>query len=239
MWSYRWARMRYNLNKRKRMDLSLIPKFPRGTFVNFVGRRDLQPMEVLGTEVNMHGNRIVNCHFLGDEWHFLEDELRTIDGMGKRLVHAPPHGRVDVRQDARMDGRAHSPVHADPVRWHRHYARLVGPLPYCDPGRVLVLHLAELQRADGMKITIEHHGRKYTAEVEEDISLSDFYDTLRTVVRCVWSEEQTAEIFNEERTAEGGPIHGVPDDYLLSGFGQPQAVQDAEGTEGRRKAKRT
>lgn len=90
-----------------------------------------------------------------------------------------------------------------------------------------------------MTITIEHHGEKYSAEITDECSIAEFYPALRAAVRCVWSEEQTAEIFNEERTAEGGPIHGVPDDYLLSGFGQPKAVQDAEGAKGRRKAKRT
>lgn len=77
MWSYRWARMRYNLKKRKRMDLSLIPKFQRGTFVNFVGRYDTLPMEVLGTKDN-GGDRIVSCYIRGTEWQFLESDLRTL-----------------------------------------------------------------------------------------------------------------------------------------------------------------
>lgn len=48
-----------------------------------------------------------------------------------------------------------------------------------------------------MKITIEHYDRKYSVELPEDCDIMEFYEAYRAVCRCVWLEEQTAEIFNE------------------------------------------
>lgn len=52
-------------------------------------------------------------------------------------------------------------------------------------------------RTTHMKITIEHYDRKYSVELPEDCDIMEFYEAYRAVCRCVWLEEQTAEIFNE------------------------------------------
>lgn len=53
-----------------------------------------------------------------------------------------------------------------------------------------------------MKITIQHYDRTYTVELPDDCKLIEFYEAYRSLCRCVWTEVQTAEIFNEPH-AEG------------------------------------
>jgi hypothetical protein len=90
-----------------------------------------------------------------------------------------------------------------------------------------------------MKITIEHYGERYSAEMPEECSLWDFHMALRAIVRCVWLEEQTAEIFNEEQPTERGEVHGFRDYGTLPAIGHDETVPDAQGAKGRRKGKRT
>lgn len=62
------------------MDQSLIPKFPRGTFVNFSNGSEWDgryPMEVLGTHEGL-GVRTVHVVDRDGEGKFLEEHLRTM-----------------------------------------------------------------------------------------------------------------------------------------------------------------
>jgi len=50
-----------------------------------------------------------------------------------------------------------------------------------------------------MKITIEHYDHKYSVELPDDCDLVGFYEAYRAICRCVWTEEQTVDIFQEHR----------------------------------------
>ena len=89
MWSYRWARMRYELKKQRHMaNESLIPKFERGTFVQYASRTCRFPLEVLGTyEEGQRWVKVIDHK--GERDEFWEDHLRLMTFWEKLFYYHP------------------------------------------------------------------------------------------------------------------------------------------------------